>query len=287
MTKSHADTAPRNAFDLDLDPSPPSLNLPETSPTVSAGSFGAMTQTLYLTEAGDKTPISMNDIHQGQIGDCFLVSPMGDLAATHPNLVQSMIHANADGSETVTLHLAQNGSLAMPGATAFKTMTTTVTNVFPTYSVNNGAISGRRRLAKGDLGAGAGESGRPTRRRLQQHRRGGNPAMAMQELTGHTAYAYNPASMTAAVLQTFATAGDLITFDTKNSSALGDNLVGNHAYMFNGVVNTAAGSAVSLVQSVGLQPADAGPDLAAFQDVRRGRYRQDVLTPTAWPTRTR
>ncbi len=53
------------------------------------------------------------------------------------------------------------------------------------------------------------------------------------------------------MLQTDAAAGDLITFDTK-SSGLSYNLVGNHAYMFKGVVNTSSGAAVSLANPWGM-----------------------------------
>lgn len=53
--------------------------------------------------------------------------------------------------------------------------------------------------------------------------------MAMEELTGHTANAYAPAGITAAALQSFIAAGDIMTFDTKGSSGLAYNLVGNHA----------------------------------------------------------
>lgn len=242
-------TLHNNASDLLNDLLDPGMDFALTQPA-EPGTFGGAAA-LYLTEAGDTAAITMNDIHQGQIGDCFLLSPIGDLAATHPGLIQSMIHANADGSETVTLHMSQSGGLALPGATAFKSVTTTVSNVFPTYAVNNGAgqdvVNGAKEIwaqvlekAAAQLGGGYGSIAN-----------GGNPAMAMEELTGHTATAYRPSNLTAAGLQSFANAGDLITFDTFNRAGLADNLVGGHAYMFKGIVNTAGGPAVQLANPWG------------------------------------
>ena len=99
----------------------------------------SLTQVLYLQEAGDTTLISVHDINQGQLGDCYLLSSIGELALFHPNAITNMILPNANGTETVTLHLAANGSLPSYGTTAFKSTTVTVTNNFPSNSVNNGA----------------------------------------------------------------------------------------------------------------------------------------------------
>ena len=215
--------------------------------TVSVGVFGgAAAQALFLVEAGDSAAISMSDIHQGQIGDCYLLSPIGDLAATHSDMIRNMIHVNADGTETVTLYMAANGTAARPGATVFKAITENVTNLFPNYSVNNGSnqdvVGSQKEIWAQVLEKGAAEAGGG----YASIANGGNPAMAMEELTGHTATAYAPAGVSAAALQGFGAAGDLITFDTKNSSGLGYNLVGGHAYMFTGLVQTSGGPAVSL-----------------------------------------
>ena len=224
---------------------------PLPASTVSVGHFGAASQALYLVEAGNTAAIAQSDIHQGQIGDCYLLSPMGDLAASHPSFITNMIHLNANGTETVTLYKAANGSAALPGATAFKAITETVTNSFQSNGVNNASsqdvVNGVKEiwaqvLENAAAQAGGGYAGIGA---------GGNPAMAMEELTGHTANAYAPAGVSAAALQGFVAAGDIMTFDTKNSSSLAYNLVGNHAYMFNAVVATANGPAVSLANPWG------------------------------------
>ncbi len=239
---AHTATSLLDTLDAFLQP-----DVPIGMSTVGAAMFGgAATQALYLVEAGNSAAISMSDIHQGQIGDCYLLSPIGDLAATHADVIRNMIHVNADGTETVTLYMAANGTAARPGATAFKAITENVTNLFPTYSVNNGSnqdvVGGKKEIWAQVLEKAAAEAGGG----YSSIANGGNPAMAMEELTGHTANAYAPTSITAAGLQAFAAAADLITFDTKSMSGLGYNLVSGHAYMFNGVVSTAGGPAVSL-----------------------------------------
>ncbi len=198
-------------------------------------SVGAMTQVLYLTETGDTAAISVNDIHQGQIGDCFLLASIGELAMFDPVLIARMIHANSNGTETVTLYEASNGRPPGFGTTSFKAAAQTVTNSFPTGAVNNGAtqdVSGGQKeiwvqvLEKAYAQANGGYPG-------IQH--GGNPCIAMEELTGHVAIPYRATGFTAAILSADLAAGDLIVMDTANAASLPYHLVGNHAYMFDGV----------------------------------------------------
>ena len=206
------------------------LDAGPSSPGVSTG--GAQAVALYLTEAGDSAAISVNDLHQGQIGDCFLISSIGELALTKPDAISSMIHANADGSETVTLYADRSGAAVNWGTTQFKAITTTVANVFPSYAVNNGAsqdvVNGTKEIwaqvlekAVAQIEGGYGAIAH-----------GGNPVLAMETLTGHRATYLSPASLTVQALQGYIAAGSMIAFDTPNRSGLSNNLVGGHAYMF-------------------------------------------------------
>ena len=214
------------------------------------------TQTLYLTEPGNGAAISLNNIHQGQIGDCFLLSSIGEIALLQPSFISSMIHPNSNGTETVTLYEASNGRLPGWSTSAFKAVSETVTNVFPSYSVDSGigqdVIGGQKEIwpqvlekavASLDGGYAAIASG-------------GSPDLAMEELTGHAASFMSPANLTFASLQSLIKAGDLLVMDTLPYGALPDGLVNNHAYMFEGVTGSGATAAVHLGNPWGFdQPA--------------------------------
>jgi hypothetical protein len=202
------------------------------------------TQVLYLVEPGTSTAISVSDLYQGQIGDCFLISSIGELALWHPTAISNMIHSNTNGTETVTLYTAKNGQLPTFGTTAFKAVSVLVTNTFPSDSVDNGAtqdvVNGQKEIwpqvlekavATLDGGYAAISDG-------------GNPMIAMEELTGQSATSLSPVSLTVAELQSFVAAGDLIAMDTSSKSDLPYGLVSDHAYMFEKL--TVAGGVASL-----------------------------------------
>ena len=103
---------------------------------------------LYLQETGTTGLISVYDINQGQIGDCFLLSSIGEIALWHPSAIMNMIQANANGTETVTLYLAANGSLPTYGTTSFEQVSITVTNTFPSDGVEQRRHPGRAERAR-------------------------------------------------------------------------------------------------------------------------------------------
>jgi hypothetical protein len=198
---------------------------------------------LYIEQPGATTAISLADLHQDGLGDCFLISSIGELALTDPSAIQNMIKQNGDGTETVTLHTEANGKLPVPGYVgAFKTVTETVTNVFASNSVNSGSgqdvYNGiketwpqvlEKAVAQLDGGYAAIANG-------------GYPFVAMEELAGVQAtWLYLPQqSLSLTALQSYVKAGDMLTFDTI-SNPTGYNLVGGHSYMFEGL-STAGGT---------------------------------------------
>jgi len=239
------------------------------------GAAAAHAQALYLTETGDTAAISVNDLHQGQIGDCFLVAAIGELALTHSSSISNMIRTNADGTETVTLYVDRYGRLPSFGATAFKPVSVKVDNVFPSYSVNNGAtqdmVGNTKEIwpqilekAVATLGGGYGSVAY-----------GGNPVIAMQELTGHAATYMSAARLTLPMLQSFIAAGDMITMDTGAQPGLPFNLVSHHAYMFERLSVTNGAAMVQLGNPWGSYQPSAIPfaQLAkAFVEVDIGRF---------------
>jgi hypothetical protein len=214
------------------------------------------TQALYLTEKGDTNAISVDDINQGQMGDCFLLSSIGEIVLRSPQFISSMIHANTNGTETVTLYEASNDRLPSASTTAFKAVGATVTDVFPSYSVNSGATQDlvgnqkeiwpqvvEKAVATLDGGYAAIANG-------------GSPVIAMEELTGHAASYMSPANLSLATLQSFIKAGDMIVMDTRPRGALPDNLFNSHAYMFESLTGSGASATVHLGNPWGFdQPA--------------------------------
>ena len=234
---------------------PPDGSAPQASPITTAAAFGttlvavstvALTNSLYLTEAGTHTAINVADINQGQLGDCFLLSALGELALYNPAAISKMIGINANGTESVALFESPNGQTPGFGATTFSHTSQTVTNLFSTAAVNNAAsqdVVGNSKeiwaqvIEKAYAQANGGYASISN---------GGNPCIALQQLTGHTAQWQSPASTTAASLTSHINNGDLIVMDTASTANLPNHLVSNHAYMFEGLVNNNGVACVKL-----------------------------------------
>ena len=232
---------------------------------------------MYLTEPGDASAISVNDINQGQIGDCFLLSSIGELALFHPAAITNMITANANGTETVTLYDAANGSLPTYGTTSFKATSVTVTNsAFLSDGVNNGATQDVVGTQKEIWVQVLEEAVANLCGGYNAIANGGNPMIAMEELTGCSATSISPSALTVAELQSYTAAGDLVVMDTANSSSLPYSLVGDHAYMFVGLTTVNGTPMVQLDNPWGPSIAAYAPQLIPLSALSQGIVEVDI-----------
>jgi hypothetical protein len=214
-------------------PLDPAILAASGASATTATASATLTQVLYLQETGESSAISVYDINQGQMGDCYLLSSIGEIALFHPSFITQMIQADANGTETVTLYRAANGSLPTFGTSAYSADLINVINSFPSNSVNNGAsqdvLNGQKEIwvqvlekAVATLNGG-----------YNNIANGGIPSISMEELTGCSAMSTSPGAVSLQQLQTDIAAGDLITFDTQGSGGtLPYGLYGDHAYMF-------------------------------------------------------
>ena len=214
---------------------------------------------LYLQETGTTAPISVADLNQGQLGDCFLISSIGEIVLTSPGSISNMIKVNSNGTETVTLYGTKSGGPVNSITSQLYAKQVTVNNVFSSASVNNGAsqdvLNGVKEIwpqvleeAVANLGGGYGSIAY-----------GGSPILAMEELTGKAASYISQSQiatqLTAAKLQSLISAKDMIVFDTGASNAT-YNLVGSHAYMFEAMTGSGSTAMVKLGNPWGFdQPA--------------------------------
>ena len=76
-------------------------------PTVSGG-------TPFAQGAGDADAISPNDVTQGQLADCYLLSSLAAVAQARPDLIRNIIKQNSDGSYTVTFSIPIGGAIGSP-----------------------------------------------------------------------------------------------------------------------------------------------------------------------------
>lgn len=234
----------------------PAKNFASSAAAVRVAAVPIPTQTLYLTKSGTTSPISVADINQGQLGDCFLLSSIGEEALFHPSAITNMIHNNGNGTETVTLYTDNNGRLPTLSTTSFKATSVTINNVFSTESVNSGAkqdVVGNQKeiwpqvLEKAVATLDGGYNAIAN---------GGMPLIAMEELTGQATSCTTPAGLSLATLQNYVAAGDLIVMDTSSRWGLPYGLVSDHAYMFNKLTGTGSSASVQLLNPWGFdQPA--------------------------------
>ncbi len=250
------------------------------SASIELGTTRGMDNILYPTDANGRPVISVSDINQGAIGDCYFLSPLGEIAIQDPDALERAIAVNADGTETVTLYEDANGNTISFGTTSFAPVRITVDNAdFYPGGVNGSSgqatwngeqVIWPQVLERAFAQLNGGYAGISN---------GGTPVLALETLTGQAATWYSPSQVTAATLGQEWSAGDLVVFDTPSYDNLFDtdptyNLVGGHAYMFDGLSTVNGVACVDLLNPWGDDQADPVPVSAlgsAFVEIDVGQ----------------
>ena len=60
--------------------------------------------TLFVRGKNDADDVELNDVNQGQVGDCFILAALGAIAKQHPEKIKQIITDNGDGSFNVKIY---------------------------------------------------------------------------------------------------------------------------------------------------------------------------------------
>ncbi len=257
---------------------------PSASGTTSdpLGTTNGLDNVLFPLDPSGQPDIIVTDINQGTVlGDCYFLAALGELAVQHPAGLQDLVSQNVDGTETVTLYDAAGGGPIGWSTTSFAPVAVTVNNAdFISGGVNGlpgeGVENDEQVIwpqvfenAFAQLTGG-----------YASIENGGYPVLAMETLTGRPAVAYDPSSIPASLLGSDWSAGDLVVFDTPDYDNPSDtdaatSLIGDHAYIFDGLTTVNGVVSVDLLNPWGDDEPGAVPVSSLhtyFDEVDVGQY---------------
>lgn len=166
---------------------------------------------------------AVGDVDQGDLADCFLVASMGEIALQHPNMIKHDIHANPNGTYTVTLH-NPDGTVAHQ----------TVTPDFPTRYAGSpyyAHLPDADQDGTGEIWAAILEKAvAKNRGGYDKLNHGGNAWRAMYTLTGHWGKSNSPGSLSLDKISEMLADGDAVVAGTPKTSK-SEKLDGWHNYM--------------------------------------------------------
>jgi hypothetical protein len=204
--------------------------------------------TAFAKGTGDAHDVDINDIKQGNIGDCFLLASMGAMAHQNPDSVKSLVSENRD----------KDGNLTSYTVTLKKKVKGTYIDVPITVDPSKFPKDGKHAQMTGDTdGGGRNEIWPLLIEKAYAQMRGGYdkiggggwPADAMATLTGVDSEKKKPGKHSYDALEQDLAAGKGVAFSTRDKSMwektkeffggktnkLGHGLVHNHSYTVTGV----------------------------------------------------
>lgn len=175
------------------DEDPQNPDFPRTAVGEGA-TYTAVAGTPFVQGRGDGADIDPNDVHQGNLGDCYLMASMAAIAQQNPDAIRRMIRDNGDGTYTVTLY--RNSQPLRFWQPEYEPVEVTVTPEFPT-------VDGDPIFAQPGDGSGAQqelwtllvEKAYAQQRGGYQNAESGWGHMALGTLTGVESEWYAPSSM--------------------------------------------------------------------------------------------
>jgi hypothetical protein len=83
---------------------------PAKTPPMQSGHTGTeetMNGTPFVKGAGDANSVALNDVAQGNLGDCYFLALLGAIARKRPDFIKGMIEDHKDGTYSVTFQQYQ------------------------------------------------------------------------------------------------------------------------------------------------------------------------------------
>ncbi len=139
----------------------------------------------------------MEDVQQGYIADCNLIASMAAVAKQRPDVIKNMFKDLGDGTVEVTLHTTPAGKIVAPGAAGAQSHTYRVTKDLP--SVNGKTPTYAKGKDNGMLWPALLEKAYAIHKKNGKYQglnKGGQPAEAMEVITGKKAQSYQSTSKT-------------------------------------------------------------------------------------------
>lgn len=215
------------------------------------GTYGPVPNSSLFEKGADGSKAHWNDVEQGRIGDCYLMTSMGAIARANPSLLENMIKGpDKDGAYTVTFHDEDWRGRSSPVDIKVSPELLLDTNGTPLYA-GTPQDGGKAELWPAIVEKAYAQWKGGYKEIVQ-----GNSADAMEALTGKDSSSFNPGKATLADLDKRLKAGEALTAGTHDDIKLlgidfrdgtdgaaykDGRLVADHEYFITGV-DTKAGT---------------------------------------------